>query len=324
MFALVTGCAGFVGSHLVEKLLERGDYVVGIDCFTDYYSRKIKESNMQPFIDNPDFVFIRKHVEDITSKDIMFNNLKNVDVIFHLAAQAGVRGSWGDDFHYYTLHTFEAAQKILEVARKLNLKQFVFASSSSVYGNHPELPMQEDTVKELWPVSPYGVTKLASEKLCKIYHESYGLPIAVLRYFTVYGPRQRPDMAFMKFINLILNDREITIYGDGNQTRDFTYISDAVDATLAAANAKISFENINIGGGSRITVNEVLHILEKIVGKQAKVKFVERQQGDVLHTYADITKAKRLLNYSPKINLESGLRAQADWYIKEYIPRGEV
>lgn len=322
MFALVTGCAGFIGSHLTERLLSEGNYVIGIDCFTDYYSRKLKENNMCNFIDNPNFIFIRKHIEDITSKDIMFNNLKEVDIIFHLAAQAGVRASWGDDFRYYTLHTFETVQKMLEVARKLNIKKFVYASSSSVYGNYLEIPMKESTDKELWPISPYGITKLAGEKLCRLYHDTYNLPIAQLRYFTVYGPRQRPDMGFMKFINSIVNDKEIIIYGDGNQTRDFTYVSDVIDATMAAATAKIDFETINIGGGSCVTVNDVLKILEKVTGKQPKLKFIEKQLGDMQHTYADISKAQAILNYAPKIGLEQGLKSQFEWYTKEFVNLG--
>lgn len=320
MFVIVTGCAGFIGSHLTEKLLGQGHQVLGVDCFIDYYPRKVKENNLKGFLNHENFIFMQKHIEDITSKDMLFNNLKQVDVIFHLAAQAGVRGSWGDEFRQYTIHTFEAAQKVLEVARKLNVKKFVYASSSSVYGNHPIMPVQEDSGADLWPVSPYGVTKLAGEKLCKLYSETYGLPIAVLRYFTIYGPRQRPDMGFMKFIDSILNGKEINVYGDGEQTRDFTFISDAIEATITAANADLKYETINVAGGARVTVNGVLKMLEDISGKPAKKTYIEKQQGDVQHTYADITKAKRLLNYDPKVNLTQGLKAQFDWYINEFIP----
>ncbi|HIH13625.1 MAG TPA: NAD-dependent epimerase/dehydratase family protein [Nanoarchaeota archaeon] len=319
MFVIVTGCAGFIGSHITEKLLEQGHQVLGVDCFIDYYPRKVKENNLKHFINHENFIFIQKHIEDITSKGLLFNNLQQVDTIFHLAAQAGVRGSWGDEFRQYTVHTFEATQKILEVARKLNVKKFIYASSSSVYGNYPTMPMQEDSGSDLWPVSPYGVTKLAGEKLCKLYFETYGLPTAVLRYFTIYGPRQRPDMGFMKFIDSILNGKEIKVYGDGNQTRDFTFITDAVEATLAAASANLKYETINVAGGARVTVNDVLKILEGISGKPANKVHIEKQQGDVQHTYADITKAKRLLNYNPKVNLAQGLKAQFDWYVNEYL-----
>ena len=315
---LVTGCAGFIGSHLTEKLLEQGHYVVGIDCLTDYYKRNIKENNMKNFIGHKNFVFVRKHIEDLTSKDILFNNLKGTKAIFHLAAQAGVRGSWGDDFRYYTIHTFEATQRLLEVARKLNIDKFVYASSSSVYGDIGTYPTKEDS-GELWPVSPYGVTKLASEKLCNLYHKAYNLPIINLRYFTVYGPRQRPDMGFMKFLDAIHNNRTIKIHGDGSATRDFTYVSDVVDATIAAASCKSDFEIINIAGGSRVNLNEVMDVLRRVTDKEVKTENILEQLGDVKHTYADIETARSLLNYNPKVKLNEGLASQYKWYKDEFL-----
>jgi len=315
---LVTGCAGFIGSHLTEKLLEQGHYVVGIDCLTDYYKRNIKENNMKNFIGHKNFVFVRKHIEDLTSKDILFNNLKGTKAIFHLAAQAGVRGSWGDDFRYYTIHTFEATQRLLEVARKLNIDKFVYASSSSVYGDIGTYPTKEGS-GELWPVSPYGVTKLASEKLCNLYHKAYNLPIINLRYFTVYGPRQRPDMGFMKFLDAIHNNRTIKIHGDGSATRDFTYVSDVVDATIAAASCKSDFEIINIAGGSRVNLNEAMDVLRRVTDKEVKTENILEQLGDVKHTYADIETARSLLNYNPKVKLNEGLASQYKWYKDEFL-----
>ena len=315
---LVTGCAGFIGSHLTEKLLEQGHYVIGIDCLTDYYKRNIKENNMKNFIGHKNFVFVRKHIEDLTSKDILFNNLKGTKAIFHLAAQAGVRGSWGDDFRYYTIHTFEATQRLLEVARTIDVDKFVYASSSSVYGDIGKYPTKEDS-GELWPVSPYGVTKLASEKLCNLYHKAYNLPIINLRYFTVYGPRQRPDMGFMKFLDAIHNNRTIKIHGDGSATRDFTYVSDVVDATIAAASCKSDFEIINIAGGSRVNLNEVMDVLRRVTDKEVKTENILEQLGDVKHTYADIETARSLLNYNPKVKLNEGLASQYKWYKDEFL-----
>ena len=315
---LVTGCAGFIGSHLTEKLLEQGHYVIGIDCLTDYYKRNIKENNMKNFIEHKNFVFVRKHIEDLTSKDILFNNLKGTKAIFHLAAQAGVRGSWGDDFRYYTIRTFEATQRLLEVARTIDVDKFVYASSSSVYGDIGKYPTKEDS-GELWPVSPYGVTKLAGEKLCKLYNNSYNLPVTGLRYFTVYGPRQRPDMGFMKFFDAIESNRAIKIHGDGSATRDFTYISDAVDATIAAATCKSDFSIANIAGGSRVNLNEVITSLRNVTGKDIKTENIPEQLGDVKHTYADIETARSLLNYNPKVKLNEGLASQYKWYKDEFL-----
>ena len=314
---LVTGCAGFIGSHLTEKLLEQGHYVIGVDSFTEYYHKNIKENNMKNFIAHKNFTFIRKPIEDITSTDLVFTNLKHIDAIFHLAAQAGVRASWGDNFRQYTIHTFEAAQKMLEVARTLKVNKFVFASSSSVYGDIGTYPTKEHA-GELWPISPYGVTKLASEKLCNLYHKAYNLPIINLRYFTVYGPRQRPDMGFMKFLDAIQNNRTIKIHGDGSATRDFTYVSDAVDATIAAATCKSNYTIANIAGGSRVNLNEVMDVLRHVTGKEVRIENIPEQLGDVKHTYADIETAKSLLNYNPKVKLEDGLTNQYKWYKDEF------
>jgi len=238
MKALVTGCAGFIGSHLTERLLREGYEVIGIDCFTDYYAREIKERNTENALNQKNFKLIE---EDILEMD----KFPEVDYVFHEAAQAGVRASWGKSFKIYTRNNIETTQKLLEFYKDLNIKKFVYASSSSVYGD-AELPMKEDSL--LKPVSPYGVTKLAAENLCYLYWKNYNVPTVSVRYFTVYGPRQRPDMAIHKFVKAIFNGDEITVFGDGTQTRDFTYVDDAVEATILAAESNSIGEVYNIGG----------------------------------------------------------------------------
>ena len=253
MRVLVTGCAGFIGSNLTDQLLKDGHEVTGIDCFTNYYSQAIKKSNIAGALLNPRFTFLQSDLLEMNFYPV-------VDVVFHQAAQAGVRASWGNDFSIYTRNNMEATQRLLEWYKDKNLKKFVNASSSSVYGD-VSLPMKEDM--RLQPISPYGVTKLAAEHLCYLYWKNFGLPTISLRYFTVYGPRQRPDMAINKFVTSILNEKSITLYGDGNQTRDFTYVSDIVDANLHAAISGNNGSVFNIGGGSRITVNELFTSLRE-------------------------------------------------------------
>ncbi len=319
---LVTGCAGFIGSHLVEKLLSQGHYVIGVDCFTDYYSKTLKERNMRGFIKDKNFLFIQKDITDLRCDDPVFRVLKQIEVIYHIAAQAGVRACWGDNFRNYTLHTFESAQKILELAKELKPRQVVYASSSSVYGNETELPLSDSSAKDKWPISPYGVTKLAGEKLCYLYHTNYGIPVVCLRYFTVFGPRQRPEMAFPKFIKSIECGEPVIVYGTGNDmTRDYTYVSDIVDGTVAAGESSLKFEIINLGGGNRSTILTALKIIEKELEKKAVVKTVPIPEGDVMHTYADTSKAKKLLNWVPKVKLAEGLKKQVAWY-KELIKEG--
>jgi nucleoside-diphosphate-sugar epimerase len=308
MKALVTGCAGFIGSHVVERLLKEGYGVKGIDSFTDYYSRAIKEENIARAIKNKSFSFIE---EDITQ----MTRFPDADYVFHLAAQAGVRASWGKDFEIYMRDNVLATQKLLEFYKQNRIKKFVFASSSSVYGN-AELPMREDSV--LKPVSPYGVTKLAAENLCYLYCKTYNVPTVSLRYFTVYGPRQRPDMAINKFVNAVLNDEEIIVFGDGKQTRDFTFIDDVVEATIAVAkNHGLGIgETFNVGGGNRVSVHELINQIANTVGKKARITYTERQKGDVKDTHADITKITKLLHWASKITLEEGLRRYVEWYQK--------
>jgi UDP-glucose 4-epimerase len=303
MKALVTGCAGFIGSHLVDKLLELDYKVIGIDCLTDYYPRAVKEDNIAIVLEHKDFEFIDKDILEISK-------FPGVDYVFHLAAQAGVRASWGSSFEIYTRNNIEATQKLLESYKDRKIKKFVFASSSSVYGD-AELPMKENSL--LKPVSPYGVTKLAGENLCYLYWKNYNLPTVSLRFFTVYGPRQRPDMAIHKFVKAILNNEEIIVYGDGEQTRDFTYVDDAVEANILTANREIEGEVFNVGGGSRISVNELIGIMERAIGRRAKVKYTEKQKGDVRDTWADVSKAEKVLGWMPKTKIEEGLEKYITW-----------
>ena len=305
MKTLVTGCAGFIGSHLVNKLLEQGYEVIGIDCFTDYYPREIKEANISSALKNNNFKLIEEDTLEI-------DKFPEVDYVFHLAAQAGVRASWGKSFEIYTRNNIEATQKLLEFYKDRGIKKFVYASSSSVYGD-AELPMREDSL--LKPVSPYGVTKLAGENLCYLYDKNYGVPTVSLRYFTVYGPRQRPDMAIHKFVKAIFKGEEITIFGDGTQTRDFTYADDAVEANILAAESDSVGEVFNIGGGSRISVDELIGIIERAIGRRAKVKYIEKQKGDVRDTLADVSKAEAKLNWNPRVNINKGLKRFVEWFI---------
>ena len=306
MRALVTGCAGFIGSHLVDRLLQMGYEVAGIDCFTDYYSSQIKKTNISKALAHPNFRLIEQNILDIDR-----DKFPEVDHVFHLAAQAGVRASWGKNFEIYARNNIEATQRLLESYKGREIQKFVYASSSSVYGE-AELPMREDSL--LKPVSPYGVTKLAAENLCNLYYRNYHLPIISLRYFTVYGPRQRPDMAIHRFVRAVLNGEEITVYGDGEQTRDFTYVDDVVNATLLAAKSGVAGEVLNIGGGGRMSVNQLIKKIEKITGKKAKLKYTEGQKGDVKDTLANITKAKEILNWQPTVKIEEGLEHYIAWF----------
>ena len=315
MKSLVTGCAGFIGSHLVERLIEEGHSVVGIDSFMDYYPRQVKEDNIRDALRNNNFRFIAKDILELNMGDI----LKDIDYVFHQAAQAGVRFSWGKNFNIYTRNNILVTQRILEACKKSAIKKVIYASSSSVYGDALSLPMKENDVPK--PVSPYGVSKLAAEHLCYLYYKNYQVPSISLRYFTVYGPRQRPDMAFHKFIKAVLEGGEIEIYSNGEQTRDFTFISDIIDANILAMNSEMDNSEIfNVGGGSRKTLNEVIGIIEDIMGKKTKTTHIKKQKGDMRHTYADISKAKERLQYIPQVGLEEGLRKEVLW-LEEFLNR---
>ena len=307
MTALVTGAAGFIGSHLTEQLLADGASVVGLDCFADYYPRVVKEANLAAFRGHPAFRFVETTIQAADWQAL----LPGVTHVFHLAAQAGIRGSWGRGFRQYTANNVDATQVLLEACRDRPLQRFVNASSSSVYGDAAGMPMREDG--PLQPVSPYGATKLAAEHLCRLYSRTYGLPAVSLRYFTVYGPRQRPDMAFHRFLAALRDGCPVTLYGDGTQTRDFTYVADAVRATVAAGQRGAPGGVYNIGGGSRVSVNEVLDVMARCTGRTATVRREAPGKGDMRDTWADTSRAQRDLGYAPSANLEQGISAEYAW-----------
>ncbi len=303
MRCLVTGVAGFIGSTLAERLVSDGHEVVGVDCFTDYYARSVKEANLESLRSSSRFEL---REQDLSVADLD-GLLGGVEVVFHQAAQAGVRASWGSTFESYTRHNILATQRLLEAVKGSDVRRLVYASSSSVYGDTLDLPMRETSRPR--PFSPYGVSKLAAEHLCELYRHNFGVSTVSLRYFTVYGPRQRPDMGFHKFIACMLRGAPLPVFGDGGQTRDFTFIDDIVEANLLALGESAAGV-YNIGGGSRVTLNEVLQTLAEIVGVPLSIDHVGAQAGDVRHTEADTTRAQTELGYAPRVGLREGLTRQ--------------
>ncbi len=307
MKAVVTGAAGFIGSHLVESLLADGHEVVGIDGFTDYYPRATKEANLRGARDHSSFRFVEGYLQDLPLRDL----LAGAQTVFHLAAQAGVRASWGRDFHHYSDHNVLATQRLLEAALAAGAPRVVYASSSSVYGESPQLPLREDAACR--PVSPYGVTKLAGEHLVRLYHLSHALPTVSLRYFTVYGPRQRPDMAFHRFLSAARDGEAVRVFGDGTQTRDFTFVADIVAANRAAAVSGRPGSVYNVGGGERLALLDVLRTIEEVTGRPLRIVHEEVQKGDMRDTFADTSAARRDLEFRSTVGLPEGLRREWDW-----------
>jgi UDP-glucose 4-epimerase len=312
MRCLVTGVAGFIGSHLAERLIAAGHTVLGVDALTPFYPRAMKEANLCALQQSERFEFLEG---DLCALDLD-PLLTGRDWIFHQAGQAGVRSSWGEQFATYTACNIMATQRLLEAATRADqLTRFVYASSSSVYGAAPELPLRETTLPQ--PVAPYGVTKLAGEHLCRLYWHSYGVPTVALRYFTVYGPRQRPDMAFHRFGKALLAGEELRIYGDGGQTRDFTYITDIVEANLLAATSQgVEGQIFNIAGGARVSLAEALRLLVEMAGREANVRYMDSARGDMRDTYADVSAAQRMLGFTPRVGLREGLAAEVA-YLRE-------
>jgi nucleoside-diphosphate-sugar epimerase len=310
MKALVTGAAGFIGSTLAERLLRDDVDVVGVDCFTDYYARAIKERNLKGSLASPRYRFVEARLQDVDLPNLLADRTH----VFHLAAQAGVRKSWGTDFAVYTDNNIAATQVLLEACVKAPIERLVYASSSSIYGDNVSIPMREDALPQ--PVSPYGVTKLAAEQMCYLYHTNYAVPAVSLRYFTVYGPRQRPDMGFHKFLRAVERREPITLFGDGEQTRDFTFVADAVAATIAAGTRGVPGRVYNIGGGSRVSVNQVLEIIGRVAGKPPIIAAAPTQKGDMRHTYADTSLARADLKFAPTVTLEEGLAAEHQWLLE--------
>jgi len=306
---LLTGAAGFIGSHLCENLVEKGFDVIGIDCFTDFYPSRIKRRNIRELVQKKNFILLEKDILELDNID------DGIEFIFHTAAQPGVRTSWGKEFEIYVKNNIQATQHLLELSRTLGkLKKFVYSSSSSVYGDVSEFPTPEKVLPR--PKSPYGVTKLAGENLCNLYYTNFGIPVVSLRYFTVFGPRQRPDMAFHKFIEEGLSEREVVVYGDGKQSRDFTYVSDVVEANIKASKFGSDGEVYNIGGGNHSSINQVIDRLRELTGKPLKVRYVEEIKGDVRSTRADMKKTTRMINFTPQVSLDDGLKEEILW-IKE-------
>lgn len=304
--AVVTGCAGFLGSHLCQALLASGHAVTGIDCFTSFYARPLKERNIAPLSRSPGFRLVEADIAEAPLAPL----LEGVDFVYHLAAQAGVRTSFGDGFRDYLHHNVQGTQRLLEEVAGREVRSFVYASSSSVYGDQEEYPVTEDA--PLRPLSPYGATKVITEQLAQAFWHSHGVPTVGLRYFTVYGPRQRPDMAFSRFLSRAIGGQPLPIIGDGRQVREFTYVDDVVAATLAAAASGERGAVYNIGGGQAVSVLDAVGLLEKILDRPLKIEHLDGVRGDPRRTEADITRAKQDLDYVPATPLADGLAAHLE------------
>jgi UDP-glucuronate 4-epimerase len=303
---LVTGCAGFIGSTLAETLLDAGADVVGVDAFTDYYPRDRKEAQVAAAREHAAFEFAER---DLGAGPLPEPLLEGVDGIFHLAARPGVRASWGAGFPGYLNDNLAATHAIVEAAAARDLP-VVFASSSSIYGDALSYPTSEDTGPA--PISPYGVTKLACEHLIDVYIRDFGLRCTALRYFTVYGPRQRPDMAFQRIVEALVAGSEFEVYGDGSQSRDFTFVADAVAATIAAMDRGPDARTYNVGGGSEATIRDVVATLEELSGRSLRIRYADRAAGDVRRTLADTTSIRKELGWDPRFDLRGGLAAQLE------------
>lgn len=307
--AFVTGAAGFIGSHLCEALVSEGHHVRGIDSFTSAYDPELKRRHIRDLLRDPRFELVEKDLRSADLRDLV----SDVDVIYHLAAIPGVRASWSDEFRGYVEANVLATQRLLEAARHGGVHRFVYASSSSVYGNADRYPVHEDDLKR--PHSPYGVTKLAAEHLCDTYWDVFKLPTVSLRYFSVYGPRQRPDMGIHRIIEAALGRGTFTVFGDGTHVRDMTYVADVVAATIAAATVDVeSGTPMNIAGGSEFTVNQVLEIVGDIVGHEVPPRYGPEQAGDVRRTGGSTDRARELLDWKPSVELRAGLERQVEWH----------
>lgn len=314
MRAVVTGVAGFIGSHLAERLVREGHEVLGIDSFTPYYEAETKRGNLSWLLGAPRFELVEA---DLRVRDPRAF-LVGADAVFHEAAQPGVRLSWSEEFALYDEHNVLVTQRLLDAAKDVRSPRFVFASSSSVYGNAAQYPTREDDLPR--PHSPYGVTKLAAEHLCNLYAENWGLPTVSLRYFTVYGPRQRPDMAIHRVIQSALTGTPFTMYGRGDQVRDFTFVSDVVAANIAAAEADTPPGTVmNIAGGSSVTLREVIDMVGECLGADVPTTRLPEQPGDVERTGGAIDLASRLVGWAPQVALSIGLRQQLEWHNERHL-----
>ena len=313
---LVTGGAGFIGSNLIKTLFRDnpGIKITCIDNFDSFYSADIKQLNIRSFKSNPDFHFLYDDLATVSAKELCDLISDPVDVIVHIAAKAGVRPSILNPLAYQQTNVI-GTQQLLEFAKEKEIKQFVFASSSSVYGINDHYPWKED--EQLMPISPYAMTKLAGEMLGHVYSRLYDIRFIALRFFTVYGPSQRPDLAIHKFTKAILKGGPVTLYGDGSTSRDYTFVDDIVQGVIAAIKYdKTAFEIINLGNNYSVSLKELLDSIEKVIGKKANIDQLPEQPGDVSKTFADINKAKQLLGYNPQTNLNEGLKKFYDWFLE--------
>lgn len=308
---LITGGAGFIGSHLVDRLLAEGQEVICLDNFNDYYDPSLKRRNIAGNLKNPQFMLIEGDIRDKSTLDSIMTG-QRIDKVVHLAARAGVRPSILDPELYEEVNV-KGTLSLLEACRQHGIRQFVFGSSSSVYGVNTKVPFSEED-KVDFPISPYAATKRAGELLCYTYHNLYKIQVSCLRFFTVYGPRHRPDMAIHKFTKLIDSGEEVPVFGDGTSKRDYTFVSDIVDGLVRAIDSEFDYEIINLGDSRVVELNYLIEVLERNLGKNAKITYLPEQLGDVPITYADITKATKLLNYQPKVAIEEGIERFVKWY----------
>jgi UDP-glucuronate 4-epimerase len=313
MNILVTGGAGFIGSHLCEHLVANGHRVIALDNFDNFYDPKIKEQNVAELLKNNNFVLLRGDIRDAAVLKNIFGK-NEVNCVVHLAAKAGVRPSILNPLEYMSVNV-DGTAALLEAARQAGVRRFIFGSSSSIYGNQEKTPFSEtDDVSQ--PISPYAASKHAGELLCHVYHHLYGLEIACLRFFTVFGPRQRPDLAIRKFTELALAGQPIPLYGDGGTRRDYTFVADIVRGiSQVIAMPNLGYEIVNLGGSHPVTLLELVNAVEKSLGKPLQIDFLEKQPGDVEQTWADVSKAKSLFGYQPSVSLEEGVRRFVEWYV---------
>ena len=308
---LVTGGAGFIGSHLVERLLAQGRRVVILDNFDDFYDPEIKRRNIQGLEGNGNFKLIEGDIRDITLLNKVFDEYEITKVI-HLAARAGVRASLKDPVLYEEVNV-KGTLNVLEACRVHGVENFLFASSSSVYGANGKVPFREDD-EAIYPISPYAATKRAAELLCWTYHNLYEIPISILRFFTVYGPRQRPEMAIHKFTRLIDQGKPVPVYGDGTSRRDYTFITDIIDGIVSALDRPYPFEIFNLGNSKTVELRHLISLIEEALGKRAQIKALPPQPGDVPITYASIEKAEKMLGYNPQVEIKVGIKKFVNWY----------
>ncbi len=311
---LVTGGAGFIGSHLCEALLDKGIEVICVDNFDDYYNPEFKKNNIKSCIKNKNFTLFNADITELSQLNPIFQKNK-IDRVVHLAARAGVRPSIANPFIYEKVNV-NGTLNLLDIARKFKIKNFVFSSSSSVYGNLSKVPFSENEKTDC-PISPYAATKKSAELLCYAYSELYNLPITCLRLFTVYGPRNRPDMAAYIFMDQIYKEKEIKVFGNGKNKRDYTYVADIVHGVLLSLEKESKFEIINLGNSNPVELNVLISLIEESVGKKAKISRMESQPGEVDITYSGITKAKKILGWKPKVNIREGVNKLAEWYKNE-------